>query len=177
MNCMAAFYSECHAPDKSAGFGVLWTKAEQAVRPPLVIRVGFDHLWIVEPWNKRWPGQPRASTMKVGDRHFRTIWLNDDGQAVDIIDQRWLPHEFRVETLSSVEDIATAIRDMWVRGAPLIGVTAAYGMALQMRDDPSDDALDAAWATLNRTRPTAINLRWALDEMRTLCGPCRPRID
>jgi methylthioribose-1-phosphate isomerase len=109
--------------------------------------------------------------MKVGDRHFRTIWLNDDGQAVDIIDQRWLPHEFRVETLSSVEDIATAIRDMWVRGAPLIGVTAAYGMALQMRDDPSDDALDAAWATLNRTRPTAINLRWALDEMRTLWRP------
>ena len=109
--------------------------------------------------------------MKVGDRHFRTIWLNDDGQAVDIIDQRWLPHEFRVETLSSVEDIATAIRDMWVRGAPLIGVTAAYGMALQMRDDPSDDALDAAWATLNRTRPTAINLRWALDEMRTLLRP------
>ena len=68
--------------------------------------------------------------MRVGDRHFRTIWLNDDGSAVDIIDQRWLPHEFRIVTLSTVDDVATAIRDMWVRGAPLIGVTAAYGVEI-----------------------------------------------
>ncbi|MFC3723630.1 S-methyl-5-thioribose-1-phosphate isomerase [Neoaquamicrobium sediminum] len=109
--------------------------------------------------------------MRVGDKHFRTIWLNDDGRAVDIIDQRWLPHEFRIVTLSSVEDVATAIRDMWVRGAPLIGVTAAYGVALAMRADPSDEALEAVWHTLHETRPTAINLRWALDEMTRLLKP------
>ena len=61
--------------------------------------------------------------MKVGDRHYRTIWVNENGRSVDIIDQRWLPHAFRVETVGTVEGIATAIRDMWVRGAPLIGVT------------------------------------------------------
>ena len=82
--------------------------------------------------------------MNVGGKHFRTIWLNDDGRSVDIIDQRWLPHEFRVVTLSTVDDVAVAIRDMWVRGAPLIGVTAAYGMAIQMRQDASDAALNAS---------------------------------
>ncbi len=76
--------------------------------------------------------------MKVGDRHYRTIWLNADGRSVDVIDQRWLPHEFRVERIDSVEGMAVAIRDMWVRGAPLIGVAAAYGMALQTAVDPSD---------------------------------------
>src|SRR5690606_12103826 len=70
--------------------------------------------------------------------------------------------------------IATAIRDMWVRGAPLIGVTAAYGVATAMRDDPSDAALDAVWHTLHETRPTAINLRWALDEMARLLRPLPP---
>ncbi|HEV2507299.1 MAG TPA: S-methyl-5-thioribose-1-phosphate isomerase [Mesorhizobium sp.] len=109
--------------------------------------------------------------MNVGGKHFRTIWLNEDGHSVDIIDQRWLPHEFRVVTLSTVNDVAVAIRDMWVRGAPLIGVTAAYGMAIQMRADASDIALDAAWEQLHETRPTAINLRWALDEMRKLLKP------
>ena len=72
-------------------------------------------------------------------------------------------------------DIATAIRDMWVRGAPLIGVTAAYGVAIAMASDPSDAALDAAWETLHATRPTAINLRWALDEMRALPRRCLPK--
>jgi methylthioribose-1-phosphate isomerase len=109
--------------------------------------------------------------VNVGDRHYRTIWLNDDGVSVDIIDQRWLPHTFKIETVSTVDGIATAIRDMWVRGAPLIGVTAAYGMAIQMRTDPSDEALDAAWEQLHETRPTAINLRWALDEMRRVLKP------
>ncbi len=104
--------------------------------------------------------------MKVGDRHYHTIWLNKDNHSVDIIDQRWLPHEFRVVTLTTVSDVATAIRDMWVRGAPLIGVTAAYGVAIAMRDNASDAALDAVWDTLHETRPTAINLKWALDDMR-----------
>jgi len=109
--------------------------------------------------------------MKVGDRHYRSIWLNEDGRSVDIIDQRWLPHEFRIETIATVDGIATAIRDMWVRGAPLIGATAAYGMALQATVDPSDAGLDGAWEQLHATRPTAINLRWALDDMRTLLRP------
>ncbi|WP_295808400.1 S-methyl-5-thioribose-1-phosphate isomerase [uncultured Nitratireductor sp.] len=106
--------------------------------------------------------------MKVGDRHYRTIWVNEDGWSVDLIDQRWLPHELRIENVRTVDGIATAIRDMWVRGAPLIGVTAAYGVAMRMREGASDAALDAVWETLHETRPTAINLRWALDEMRGL---------
>jgi methylthioribose-1-phosphate isomerase len=112
--------------------------------------------------------------VNVGDRHYRTIWLNGDGRSVDIIDQRWLPHEFRVATLRTVEDVAVAIRDMWVRGAPLIGITAAYGMAIGMAADASDIALDAAWEKLHATRPTAINLRWALDEMRKFLKPLPP---
>ncbi|TGP22876.1 MULTISPECIES: S-methyl-5-thioribose-1-phosphate isomerase [unclassified Mesorhizobium] len=113
--------------------------------------------------------------MNVGERHYRTIWLSDDKRSVEIIDQRWLPHEFRVERIGTVAGIATAIRDMWVRGAPLIGVTAAYGVAIQMTDDASDEALDAVWETLNKTRPTAINLRWALDEMRRFLKPLAPQ--
>ena len=106
--------------------------------------------------------------MKVGDRHYRTIWLNADGRSVDLIDQRRLPHELRIETVGTVDGIATAIRDMWVRGAPLIGVTAAYGVAIRMRENASDASLDDVWETLHATRPTAINLRWALDAMRTM---------
>jgi methylthioribose-1-phosphate isomerase len=113
--------------------------------------------------------------VKVDGRPYRTIWLNADGTSVDVIDQRWLPHEFRIATLSSVEDAAMAIRDMWVRGAPLIGATAAYGVALAMREDPSDAALDAARTKLGATRPTAINLRWALDDMRAKLQPILPQ--
>ena len=112
--------------------------------------------------------------MKVNGRATRTIWLNADGWGVDVIDQRWLPHAFRVETLRDVGEAATAIRDMWVRGAPLIGVTAAYGVALAMREDPSDANLDAAWERLHATRPTAINLRWALDAVRARLRPIEP---
>jgi methylthioribose-1-phosphate isomerase len=112
--------------------------------------------------------------VKVADRHYRTIWPTVDRRSVEIIDQRWLPHEFRIERLDTVEQVAVAIRDMWVRGAPLIGVTAAYGVAIRMRDDASDAALDAAWETLHETRPTAINLRWALDEMRNMLRPLAP---
>jgi methylthioribose-1-phosphate isomerase len=112
--------------------------------------------------------------LKVGGRSYRTIWLNADGWGIDVIDQRWLPHDFRVATLRNVGDAATAIRDMWVRGAPLIGVTAAYGVALAMREDPSEAALDAAWEQLHATRPTAINLRWALDAVRARLRPLDP---
>jgi len=113
--------------------------------------------------------------VKVDGRPYRTIWLSGDGSSVDVIDQRWLPHEFRIATLRSVADAATAIRDMWVRGAPLIGATAAYGVALAMREDPSDAALDAARDRLSATRPTAINLRWALDTMHELMRPLAPQ--
>jgi len=113
--------------------------------------------------------------VKVDGRPFRTIWLNADGWGVDIIDQRWLPHEFRIATLRNTGEAATAIRDMWVRGAPLIGATAAYGLALAMREDPSDAALGAACASLAATRPTAINLRWALDAVRKRLAPLAPR--
>ena len=112
--------------------------------------------------------------MKVRDRHFRSIWLEQDGWSVSAIDQRRLPHNFDVVRLATCDAAADAIRSMLVRGAPLIGATAAYGVALAMRADPSDAALDQACRTLAATRPTAINLRWALDAMRSLLRPLPP---
>jgi methylthioribose-1-phosphate isomerase len=103
--------------------------------------------------------------MKVDGNHVRTIWVEPDGWSVGIIDQTQLPHRFVTVRLSSVEDAARAIRTMQVRGAPLIGATAAYGMCLAARTDPSDDNLRRAYGALHATRPTAINLKWALDEM------------
>ncbi len=104
--------------------------------------------------------------MKVQGTHYRTIWLADDGWAVEIIDQTRLPHEFATRRLESLDDAARAIVEMWVRGAPLIGATAAYGVCLAVRRESSDVAVQAACETLIATRPTAVNLRWALDEMR-----------
>jgi methylthioribose-1-phosphate isomerase len=104
--------------------------------------------------------------MIVGGVARRTIWLGEDGRSVDVIDQTRLPHAFEVRTLVALDDAAEAIASMRVRGAPLIGVTAAYGVALQMADDASDAALSRALDALGATRPTAVNLRWALDEMR-----------
>ena len=117
--------------------------------------------------------------MKVGDTHYRSIWRNAETGAVQIIDQRWLPHDFPIATLDSLDDFATAIRDMWVRGAPLIGATAAYGIACEMARDPSDAALAQAYDVLHATRPTAINLRWALDGMRATLArlPVHTRAD
>ena len=109
--------------------------------------------------------------MKVDGKHIRSIWLEPDGHAVSAIDQRRLPHQFAVVQLENCDAAADAIRSMLVRGAPLIGATAAFGMALAMRADPADAALDRAYNTLIATRPTAINLRWALDEMRLLLRP------
>jgi methylthioribose-1-phosphate isomerase len=105
--------------------------------------------------------------MKVNGVAYRTIWLGRDGWSVEIIDQTKLPHRFESARLASLEDAAHAIRAMLVRGAPLIGATGAYGLCLALRADPSDAALDRAYETLLATRPTAINLRWALDDMRT----------
>ncbi len=109
--------------------------------------------------------------MRVNGDLYRTIWLAKDSQAVEIIDQTRLPHEFVTVRLVTVEDAARAIATMQVRGAPLIGVTAAYGMALAMAHDPSDQNLEASYATLIDTRPTAVNLRWALDQMREALAP------
>ena len=112
--------------------------------------------------------------MNVNGRHYRTIWPNADGWAVDIIDQTKFPHLFETVTLRTPDEAAIAIKDMLVRGAPLIGVTAAYGMALAMRQDASDQALAGAYELLVKTRPTAINLKWALDEMMRLLKPLQP---
>jgi methylthioribose-1-phosphate isomerase len=112
--------------------------------------------------------------MKVGDRHFRSIWLESDGWSIGAIDQRRLPHDFVVVRLATCDAAADAIRSMLVRGAPLIGATAAYGMALAMRADSSDAALDRAYKMLMETRPTAINLKWALSEMRSMLGSLPP---
>ena len=104
--------------------------------------------------------------MNVGGKPYRTIWLNDDGWSVEIIDQTRLPHRFETCTLHDLTDAAHAIKSMRVRGAPLIGVTAAYGLCLALRDDRSDSGIDRACETLMATRPTAVNLRWAMEEMR-----------
>ncbi|HEY3890579.1 MAG TPA: S-methyl-5-thioribose-1-phosphate isomerase [Bradyrhizobium sp.] len=112
--------------------------------------------------------------MKVDGRHFRSIWLEPDGWSVGAIDQRRLPHEFVVVRIENVDAAAEAIRAMQVRGAPLIGATAAYGIALAMRADPSDPALDQACRALIATRPTAVNLKWALNEMQRAVRPLPP---
>ena len=113
--------------------------------------------------------------MNVNGRHYRTIWLGADGETVEVIDQTRLPHRFETLSLRDAEAAAHAIKSMQVRGAPLIGATAAYGLALAMRDDPSDASLERNVAFLNAQRPTAANLRWALEEMRRVLKPLPPR--
>lgn len=112
--------------------------------------------------------------MNVDGVPYRTLWLAADGVRVEIIDQTRLPHVFTTVTLDTQEAAAHAIRAMLVRGAPLIGATAAYGIALAMHADPGDKALDAAVTLLLATRPTAINLRWALERMATRLRPLPP---
>jgi methylthioribose-1-phosphate isomerase len=115
--------------------------------------------------------------VKVEGRPMRTIWPAADGSGVEIIDQTRLPHELAIISLRTRDDAARAIRTMQVRGAPLIGVATAYGVALAMAEDASDPGLDRAIETLSATRPTAVNLRWALAEMdhalRCLAPPMR----
>ena len=109
--------------------------------------------------------------MNVNGQRYRTIWLAQDGRTVEIIDQTRFPHSFEVISLKTVEEAAHAIRVMQVRGAPLIGATAAYGVALAMNAGASDEALMAAYSTLLATRPTAVNLRWSLDRMQKALLP------
>ncbi|KIU01226.1 methylthioribose-1-phosphate isomerase, partial [Staphylococcus aureus] len=96
----------------------------------------------------------------------RSIRRTEDGKGVAILDQRKLPWEVRGGELRDVDAAAVAIREMWTRGAPMIGATAAYGYAMALAAEPGDAGLAAAYATLFETRPTAINLRWALDAVR-----------
>ncbi len=103
--------------------------------------------------------------MKIHGKHYRTIWVAEDGWSVEIIDQTKLPHQFEIIGLKTVKEAAHAIKVMQVRGAPLIGATAAYGICFAMRDDASDANLEKTTEFLAEQRPTAINLRWALDEM------------
>jgi len=113
--------------------------------------------------------------MKIHGRETRTIWPAADGSGdVEILDQILLPHAVQVVRLRSLADAARAIATMQVRGAPLIGATAAYGISLALREDGSDAALRQAHAVLLATRPTAVNLAWALDEMAACLAPLRP---
>jgi methylthioribose-1-phosphate isomerase len=112
--------------------------------------------------------------MRIDGRDYRTIWLGgtgrraETGRQVHVIDQTRLPHRFETAILGDSNEAARAIREMIVRGAPLIGVTGAYGLALAAAKDASDAALEAAYGTLLATRPTAVNLRWALDRVKAL---------
>ena len=112
--------------------------------------------------------------MKVAGKPTRTIWPLPDGSGVGIIDQTELPHRFATRSLATLEDAAHAIRAMQVRGAPLIGAAAAYGIALALRRACDDAALEAACAALLATRPTAINLRWAIEDMRRAVRAATP---
>ncbi|ACA20451.1 translation initiation factor, aIF-2BI family [Methylobacterium sp. 4-46] len=114
--------------------------------------------------------------MKIDGRPYRTIFPEPGGDAVLVIDQTRLPFAFEIRRLARAEEAAEAIRTMVVRGAPLIGVTAAYGLALGLREDPSDAGLARFGAMLAATRPTAVNLRWALDRLGATLRPLPPDI-
>jgi len=112
--------------------------------------------------------------MNIDGKPWRTIRPRPGGFSVEIIDQTRLPHELVVVPLTTAEDAARAIVTMQVRGAPLIGATAAYGLAMALRDDPSDAALASAIRHLAEQRPTAVNLRWALEEVRAAVASLPP---
>ncbi|ATB50457.1 S-methyl-5-thioribose-1-phosphate isomerase [Corallococcus macrosporus] len=112
--------------------------------------------------------------MKVHGKPMRSIWLAADARAAEVIDQTRLPHALVTVRLATLEDAAHAIRSMQVRGAPLIGATAAYGVWLALRADASDGALEQALTVLRGTRPTAVNLHWALEDMRQVLAPLPP---
>ena len=114
------------------------------------------------------------SDMKINGKHTRSVWLEPDGWSAGIIDQTLLPHRYATLRLARWQDAAHAIKSMQTRGAPLIGAVAAYGIALALREDASDENLERAYAALLATRPTAINLKWALDEMMAVVRN-RPR--
>lgn len=103
--------------------------------------------------------------MKINGKHYRSVWVAGDGRTVEILDQTKLPYALEIIQLNTMQEAAVAIKDMWVRGAPLIGAVGAYGVALAMREDSSDTNLRHAYEVLVATRPTAINLKWGLDRI------------
>ncbi|MBL9207022.1 MAG: S-methyl-5-thioribose-1-phosphate isomerase [Opitutaceae bacterium] len=113
--------------------------------------------------------------MKIDGVPYRTIWLDPDGWTVCLIDQTFLPHAFTIARTRTADAIAQAIVTMQVRGAPLIGIAGAYGLALALRQDPGDDALNAAAHQLIATRPTGANLRWAVEKVRSGVSALPPK--
>ena len=113
-------------------------------------------LYYLTPYN--------GDNMKVNGKNYTSIWFEENNK-VFIIDQRWLPHEFKIVELKNLNDFSIAIKDMWVRGAPLIGVTAAFAFAKSMETDNSDHILIDIKTKLLSTRPTAVNLQWAVKIM------------
>src|SRR5665213_1048997 len=111
--------------------------------------------------------------MRINGRHWRTIWPAPDG-AVEVIDQTRLPHSVEIRRLQTLDDAIRAISEMWVRGAPLIGVTAAHGLALALREDNSDAGLADARVRLAASRPTAVNLAWALARVASKVADLSP---
>jgi methylthioribose-1-phosphate isomerase len=112
--------------------------------------------------------------MNIDGKAWRTIWLEPGGRSVGVIDQTLLPHRFATCSLVDLEGAAEAIATMVVRGAPLIGVTGAYGLMLALQADPGDASLAAAFDRLLSTRPTAVNLQWALERVRARVAPLAP---
>src|ERR1700690_2852898 len=121
--------------------------------------------------SESYPALRRAETslsvrpMKIDGKEMRTIWVESDGAGIGVIDQTLLPHRFATARLTTLDDAVRAIKTMQVRGAPLIGAAAAYGVWLALRADASDENLERAYGALLAARPTAINLKWALDQM------------
>src|SRR5271167_3947149 len=119
----------------------------------------------------RRPIDESGRSMKVDGRAYRTIWPTPDGVAVETIDQTLLPHRFATARIDTLEGAVAAIKTMIVRGAPLIGATAAYGLALALRRAADDSSLEGAYRALLASRPTAVNLRYCLDDVRSAVGP------
>ena len=103
--------------------------------------------------------------MKIENKDYRTIWFDEDNQSVKIIDQTKLPHQFIIKDLKTVKDTINAIKIMEVRGAPLIGATAAYGIVLAIKENNDPNFIKKSSENLIQSRPTAINLKWAVDRM------------
>ncbi len=116
--------------------------------------------------------------MRIDGTHYRTIWLADDARSVRILDQRKLPFKVEIETIRNWRDMVVAIADMHLRGAPLIGAAAAYGVylaCLERAEDAAtefDDHLQEAMGALLAARPTAVNLRWAIEKQRAALAGC-----
>jgi methylthioribose-1-phosphate isomerase len=114
--------------------------------------------------------------MKIDGVSYRSIWLSDNGWSFHIFDQRKLPWKLEIVEITTVDQAASAIKEMWARGAPLLAMTAAYGLCLALREDASDTSLEKNYKKLLETRPTAVNLRWTLDEMLKAVKPATGKV-